>query len=199
MFFCFVNCQQGASLRISLEEMGHQQPPIPLVTASATRNGFVNYKIRRQKSKAIDMILYWVRNRVRQGHYLVYWERKKDNLADYFTKPHPTEHRHATRGTYLVPTYDPSKHAYYQLPIDLQGCVKSPPAQETGKGWTRYSLPINIQSPDRDIHATRFRRQIRKYLKPCGNIYANDDVCLRTIPLRLLATREVLVASTVAR
>ena len=73
------------------------------------------------------MRLYWVRNIVRQGHYLVYWEIEKDNLADYFIKNHPTKHHRSIRGTYIAPTADSSKHAYYQVPRHMQGCVKSPP------------------------------------------------------------------------
>ena len=67
----FVNCQQGTAL----EEMGHHLPPTPVVTDSATSDGFVNDNIRQRKSRAIDTIFYSVRERVRRGHYLVYWER----------------------------------------------------------------------------------------------------------------------------
>ena len=73
----FVKCHQGSVLKISLEEMGHHQPPTPVVTDSATNDGFVNDNNGQRKSRAIGMILYWVRRRVRQGHYLVYWERGK--------------------------------------------------------------------------------------------------------------------------
>ena len=41
----FFNCKIGSSLIITLEEMGHQQPPASVVTYSATRYGFVNYNI----------------------------------------------------------------------------------------------------------------------------------------------------------
>ena len=155
----FVNYQQGAALRIALEEMGHHQPPITVVTDSATRDSFVKDNIRQSKSKAIDMRLYWVRDRVRQEHYIVYWERLKDNLADYFTKTFPTKHHRDIRGTYLVPTAVSSNHAYYQVPSDLQGCVKSPPAQETDDGQTRSHPPTNGISTDRDGQATRYRRR----------------------------------------
>ena len=43
----FVNCKQGTELIIPLEERGHQQPLTPLVTNSATINGFVNDNIRQ--------------------------------------------------------------------------------------------------------------------------------------------------------
>ena len=123
----FLNCQQGAAPRIALEEIGHHQPLTTVVTYSSTSDGFVNENIRQSKSRAIDVIFYWVRDRVRQGRYIVYWERGKHNLADYFTKHHPTKHHSATRGTYLVPTADSSNHACYQVPSNLRGCVKSPP------------------------------------------------------------------------
>ena len=74
------------------------------------------------------MRYYWVRSRVKQGHYIVYLEKGKDNLANYFTKYHSTKHNLDTRGMYLVTTTDSIKHTLYQVPSNLQGCVKSSPA-----------------------------------------------------------------------
>ena len=121
---------------ISLKEMGHQQPPTRVVTYSATSDGFVNDNIQQQKSIAIDMRFYLLRDMVRQGHYLVFWEREKDNLSKYFTKYHPTKHHRSTRGTYIVPTDNSSKHACYQVPSDLQECVQSLPLPPPGKRAT---------------------------------------------------------------
>ena len=42
----FVNCQRGTALTIAMEEMGHHQPPTPVVTDSATSEGFVNENIK---------------------------------------------------------------------------------------------------------------------------------------------------------
>ena len=102
---------ERADLKISLEEMVHHQPPTPVVTDSATINGFVNDNIRQRQSRATDMRFYGVCNRVIQGHYLLYWEREKDNLADYFSKHHPTKHHRAINGIYVVPTANYIKHA----------------------------------------------------------------------------------------
>ena len=42
----------------------------------------------------MDMRFYWIRDRVRQGHFLISWRKGADNLADYFTKHHlPSHHR----------------------------------------------------------------------------------------------------------
>ena len=106
----FVNCKQGDALIISMEEMDHQQPTTLVVIDSATSGGFVNNNIRQQKPRAIDMIFYWIRNRVRQGHYLVYWSRVMDKLANYFTKRHTTKHHCAARGIYLFHTTESSKN-----------------------------------------------------------------------------------------
>ena len=54
----FVKCQRGDALRNALEEMGHHQTPTPVVTDSATSDGFVNNNIRQKKSREIDMIFY---------------------------------------------------------------------------------------------------------------------------------------------
>ena len=68
----FLNCQLGSALRISLKEMGHHQPPTPVVTEIATSDGFLNDNIRQRKSRAIYMIFYLVQYRVRQGHEIAY-------------------------------------------------------------------------------------------------------------------------------
>ena len=128
----FVLVPPGPTVFWVLSCIDHHQPPTTVVIDIATRDGFVNNNTRKWKSRAIDMLFYWVRDRVRQGHYLVYWERGKDNLTDYFTKHHPTKHHRPIRGTYLVPTADSSKHACYQVPIDIRGCVKSPTSPGNG-------------------------------------------------------------------
>ena len=105
------------------------------------------------------MRLYLVRERVRQVHYLVYWATVKDNLADSLIKDHPTKNHRSIRGTYLVPTSNSSKHACYQIPSKLQGCVKYPPARETDNIRTWSPPAMNVRSTDRDRQATRYRRQ----------------------------------------
>ena len=115
--------------------MGHSQPPTPAVMDSATGDGFFNDNIPQRRSRAIDMCFYWVIDRVRRGQFLVYWMAVEHNLADYFTKHHPTSHHQSQQGIYLVPTVDASKYACYMSPIDLLGCVESLPAQGNGR-WT---------------------------------------------------------------
>ena len=121
--YLFFNFQIGAAMCMTLIEMGYAQPPTPTVTDSATEDGFVNDNIRQRRSQAIDMRFYWVRYRDIQGKFLVYWMDVEHNLADYFTKHHPTSLHKSQRSIYLVPTADVRKYACYMSPIDLLGCV----------------------------------------------------------------------------
>ena len=80
-------------MRITLEELGYPQPPTPLQTDNSTASGIVNDTVKQRRSKAIDMRFYWIRDRVRQGQFFIYWRKGSINLADYFTKHHaPTHH-----------------------------------------------------------------------------------------------------------
>ena len=87
-----VNFQRGAATRMALIEMVHTQPTTPAVNDSTTGDVLVNDNIRKRRSRAIDMRFYWVRDRVRQGQFLVYWMAGEHNLEEYFTNHHPTRH-----------------------------------------------------------------------------------------------------------
>ena len=53
--------------------------------------------VKQKISRAIDMIFYWVRDRIRKNHFRIFWEEEKKNLADYVTKHHPVWHHRAMR------------------------------------------------------------------------------------------------------
>lgn len=97
----FHNGKDAASLRLTLIDMGHPQPPTPIQTDNAAADGIVNGTVRQRKSKAMDMRFYWIQDRIRQGQFAVYWRPGATNLADYFTKHHPTSHHREMRYTYL--------------------------------------------------------------------------------------------------
>jgi hypothetical protein len=68
----FINCKEGTAIRITLGELGHPQGPTPVQTDNSTASGIANDTIKQQRSKAMDMRFYWVRNHVRQGEFTVY-------------------------------------------------------------------------------------------------------------------------------
>jgi hypothetical protein len=81
----FINAKEGAVLHTTLEELGHPRPPIPLETDNTTATGYSSGTIKQKRTKAMDMRFYWIKDRVKQGQFYVYWGPGYQNLADYFT------------------------------------------------------------------------------------------------------------------
>jgi hypothetical protein len=84
----FINAKEGAVIRTTLEELGHEHPPTPMETDNTTATGYSNGTIKQKRTKAMDMRFYWIKDRVKQGQFNVYWGPCFQNLADYFTKHH---------------------------------------------------------------------------------------------------------------
>ncbi|CAJ1934140.1 unnamed protein product [Cylindrotheca closterium] len=97
----FINGQEAIPERVTLAELGHPQGPTPLTTDNATANGIANDSIKQKRSKAMDMRFFWIRDRVRQGHFHVYWTKGSLNLSDYVTKHHPGKHHRRVRPAYF--------------------------------------------------------------------------------------------------
>jgi hypothetical protein len=108
----FHNGKEACPLRACLTELGHPQPPTPIQTDNSTAAGIANNSVKQKRSKAMDMRFYWIRDRVRQGQFLVYWRKGSSNRADYFTKHHPTSHHKAIRSSYLHSPADRSKNYF---------------------------------------------------------------------------------------
>jgi hypothetical protein len=84
----FLNAKEETILRTTLIEMGHPQPTTPLQTDNTIAMVYSNDTIKQRRTRAVDMYFYWVEDRVKQGHFHVYWGPGCQNLADYFTKHH---------------------------------------------------------------------------------------------------------------
>lgn len=111
----YINAKHAVPIRTTLHELGHIQPPTPLKTDDMTANSIMNNTVKQNRSKAIDMRFYWLRDQVEQGQFNVFWAPGAVNLADYFTKHHSPAHHKRVRPIYLQ-TPD--------SPADLQGCIK---------------------------------------------------------------------------
>ena len=97
----FHNGQVAVPIRTCLAEMGFPQPPTPIKTDNSTAAGIINSSIRQKKSKAMDMRFYWIKDRVSQKHFLVYWESGLTNKGDYYTKHFPASHHAQVRSQYV--------------------------------------------------------------------------------------------------
>ena len=97
----FLNGQQAVPVRTSFSEMGHPQPPTLMNTDSATSHSILAGNMRRKRSKAFDMRFHWMRCRIKQNQFRLYWQKGTENLADYFTKHLPTKYHKQIRYVYL--------------------------------------------------------------------------------------------------
>ena len=61
-------------------------------------------------SREIYMIFYWVRDRIQQYHFHIFWEEGKKTLADYVTKHHPICHHKK-----MIPRYLKTTKKYIKL------------------------------------------------------------------------------------
>ena len=99
----FLNAQESVPMLTTLAELGHPQPATgtPLETDNATAHGILHAKVRMKKSKAFDMRYHWLKDRVAQKQFNLYWSPGKLNSADYFSKHHPPAHHKLMRHQYL--------------------------------------------------------------------------------------------------
>ena len=110
----YMNAQLALPMRITLKELGHPQPPTPIKIDNTTANVIINGTVKQQRSKAIDMRFYWLKDRVEQGQFKKIWAPGDENWGDYFTKHHSSPHHRKVRPIYLKEHNSPS---------DLQGCL----------------------------------------------------------------------------
>ena len=80
-----------------------------MVTDNLAANNIANDIGKQKRSKAIDMRFYWVKDRVKQGQFHIFWMPGDTNLADYWTKHHPPAHHRAMR-----PIIHNNGHYYFQ-------------------------------------------------------------------------------------
>jgi hypothetical protein len=108
----FINAKTAVSMRHTLKELGHPQPPTPMQTDNKTTHDLLTNKIIPKALKAMDMHFHWLRCCKAQGQFRYYWRPGTQNLADYFTKHSPENHHKANRPTFLTPHEDHSTQNY---------------------------------------------------------------------------------------
>jgi hypothetical protein len=137
----FINAKEGAVLRTTLEELGHKQPPTPMETDNTTATGYSNGTIKQKCTKAMDMRFYWIKDRVKQGQFHIYWGPGYQNLADYFTKHHSPAHHKRIRNVYIHADDRPINREGIQDSA-LGGCVNT-----SGKAGAQIpQLPLGDNS-----------------------------------------------------
>ena len=98
----FLNIKTAIWIRRMLEVLGHPQQIIPIKTDNSTAEAFSNSTLKERRSKAWDMRLYWIQDRVHNKEFYVYWQAGAENFADYFTKHFSPQYHQTIRPIYIL-------------------------------------------------------------------------------------------------
>ena len=98
----FYNCREAIPLRITLEEMGHPQPPTNITVYNSMVHGLTQGTMIPKKPKSMDMRFHCIKCREAQGHLRYLWRSWKNNRAKYHTKHHPPQHHRDMLTEYLA-------------------------------------------------------------------------------------------------
>ena len=80
------------------------QGPTLIQFDNAVANGIITDTVVQRRSKATDLLFYCLRDRFQQKQFHVHWKQVKNNLADYPSKHHSTQHHISVRPTYVLNT-----------------------------------------------------------------------------------------------
>ena len=138
----FYNCQDATTLRLTLEEIGHKQPPTPVHCDNSTAVAIANNTVKKQRSRAMEKNFFWIADQVKIGNFNVTWHPGQENLADYFTKHFHAKHHQLVRPYYLHMHNSPSTLPRALAPSTLKGCVGTLP-----NGYIR-NVPLPRLQPD---------------------------------------------------
>jgi hypothetical protein len=110
-----------------LTKLGHPQPCTPMQTINATAHALLINKILPKELKAMDMRFHWLRCCNAQGQFCYYGRPGTQNLADYFTKHHPTSHHKSVCPTILTPANNPEKKLFETTttPVTFEPQIKT--------------------------------------------------------------------------
>jgi hypothetical protein len=111
----FINAKSAISMGQMLAELNRPQPRTPMQTNNATAHALLTNKILPKALKAMDTRFHWLRCRNAQSRFCYYWRPSTQNLADFFTKHHPTSHHKSIRPTILTPANNPEHTKLFEL------------------------------------------------------------------------------------
>ena len=98
----FRNEQDAIMLRQALEFMGYPQPATPIQMDNECALGILTNFVKQWRFKATNIRFYWLKCRIKQGQFYIYWRRGSYNLVDYFTKHYYLSHHKIMRSTCLI-------------------------------------------------------------------------------------------------
>ena len=156
----FMNAQHAVPIRLTLEDMGHPQPPTQLRTDNLTAQGILSGVYKRKRSKWNDMNFHWIRCRVKQKQFKVMRGPGKENLGDSPTKHHPAAHHKKMRPINL--------YVEGKSPSSLKGCVKLMTEEPVTQ-----SKPNIVTATAALTHRIRFKSRLNYYNARLNSLMAH--------------------------
>ena len=101
----FCNAQYDVNVINILNALGRPQGATPIKTDNATAASFVVDTIKNKRSKSWDVRYHWLSEQQNKGKFNIYWDRGRNNLADYHTKHHPPSYHEKVRPTYILKNF----------------------------------------------------------------------------------------------
>jgi hypothetical protein len=145
--------------QLTLAKMGHPQPRTPVHSNNATAVGIANNTIKRQQLRSMEMIFFWVGDKIAQEMYALQWHPGQENLANYQSKYHVGLHHATVRPWYLHMENSPRVLPQAHRPSAPKGCVG------TLKDGYIHKVPL-LRAP-----------RIQRASHVTGNVTARDDTC----------------------
>ncbi len=93
----YTTAKKKAPLRHTLIKMGWPQPRTLIQMENSTAIGITNLTIVLQKTKSMDLRLWWLCCQESQQQFRYYWDKGSHNWADCHTKHHPPIYHEANR------------------------------------------------------------------------------------------------------
>ena len=137
----FLNAKQTKIIRITLEELGHPQPPTPMHIDNSTTVGIVNNTIKKQKSRSMEMRYMWLLDQEAQKLFAFHQHPGQENLGDYPSKHHTGDIHQHVRPYYVHMDNSPTHLPRAQMPRTRRGCDKI-----LGDGYRR-KIPLPSVRP----------------------------------------------------
>ena len=124
----FINAKEGKIIRLTLEEMGHKQPPTPIHCDNITATGIANDTVKKQQSRSMEMRFFWITDQVKIGNFDVQWHPGQENRADYYMKYFDRRHHQAVRPWYSHERNSPHILPYttlFRSPVEQYGVTSN--------------------------------------------------------------------------
>ena len=101
----FHNCKTLMKIKQILNALGHKQNMTNIKTDNSTALAYCNDTLKPKRSKTWDMRWYWLKDRVQQNQFHIYWDKGINKYADYHSKHFTPTYHKTIRPTYILKGY----------------------------------------------------------------------------------------------